>query len=174
MTFDAASAPCGGIAVFTTIVPTAMADIVIRPSLKFIKVGYVCALLVVCAAVIIHYKFLADQYPTPYLPIASLFVLLWPIRRHLRRQTIKLTITGDKLRYETGLVTKSMRIIQLPKVQDVRVIQSLWQRTFGVGDISIETAGENSRLIVDNLDQPRKLAEEITDASAHASSTGLH
>jgi uncharacterized membrane protein YdbT with pleckstrin-like domain len=153
-----------------------MADIVIRPSMKFIKAGYVCALLVVCAAVIIHFKYLADQYPQsyPYLPLASLLVLLWPIKRHLQRQAVKLTIAGDKLRYETGLASKSMRIIQLPKVQDVRVLQSFWQRMFGVGDISIETAGENSRLIVATLDRPRELAEQITDASSHSAPTGLH
>lgn len=154
-----------------------MTDIVIRPSMKFIKAGYVCALLVVCAAIVVHYKYLVDQNPPPqypYLPIASLLVLLWPIKRHLQRQTVKLTVTGDKLRYETGLASKSMRIIQLPKVQDVRVIQSFPQRIFGVGDISIETAGENSRLVVENLDRPRELAEQITDASAHSGSTGLH
>jgi uncharacterized membrane protein YdbT with pleckstrin-like domain len=154
-----------------------MADIVIRPSMKFIRVGYVCALLVVCAAVIVHYKYLVDRYPDqrfPYLPIASLLVLLWPIKRHLQRQTVKLTIAGEKLRYETGLGSKSTRIIQLPKVQDVRCVQSVWQRVFDVGDIYIETAGENSRLVVDNLDRPRELAEQITDASAHSASTGLH
>jgi len=154
-----------------------MADIVIRPSMKLIKTGYICAFLVMCAAVFVHYKYLVDQYPQqryPYLPIASLLILLWPIKRHLRRQTVKLTIAGDKLRYETGFASKSMRIIQLSKVQDVRVIQSFGQRMFGVGDISIETAGENSRLIVENLDRPRELAEQITDASAHSASTGLH
>jgi uncharacterized membrane protein YdbT with pleckstrin-like domain len=154
-----------------------MADIVIRPSMKFIKAGYVCALLVVAAALIVHYKYLVVQYPEqryPYLPLASLLILLWPIKRHLQRQTVKLTIAGDKLRYETGLTTKSMRIIQLSKVQDVRVIQSFGQRVFGVGDISIETAGENSRLIVENLDRPRELAEQITDASTHSTAGGLH
>jgi uncharacterized membrane protein YdbT with pleckstrin-like domain len=151
-----------------------MADIVIRPSMKFIKAGYVCALLVVCAAVIVHYKYIADRHPRPYLPIASVLLLLWPIKRHLQRQTVKLTIAGDKLRYETGLASKSIRIIQLPKVQDVRVMQSFWQRIFNVGAISIETAGENSRLVVGNLDAPRELAEQITDASAHSASTGLH
>src|SRR5580692_7970863 len=154
-----------------------MADIVIRPSMKFIKAGYVCALLVVCAALIVHYKYVVVQYPdqrVPYLPIVSLVVLLWPIKRHLQRQTVKLTLAGDKLRYETGLTSKSMRLIQLPKVQDVRVLQSFWQRVFGVGDISIETAGVNSRLIVENLDRPRQLAEQITDASTHSASTGLH
>ena len=153
-----------------------MSETVIRPSMKFIKTGYVCALLVVCAAVFVHYKYLVPQYQPryPYLPLASLLVLLWPVKRHLQRQTVKLTIAGDKLRYETGLASKSIRIIQLPKVQDVRVIQSVWQRIFNVGDISIETAGENSRLVVENLDGPRELAEQITDASAHSASSGLH
>ena len=85
------------------------------------------------------------------------------IKRHIQRQTVKLTIAGEKLRYETGLTSKSTRLIQLPKVQDVRVLQSMGQRMFGVGDISIETAGENSRLVVENLDNPQQLAEQITD-----------
>jgi uncharacterized membrane protein YdbT with pleckstrin-like domain len=154
-----------------------MSDIVIRPSMKFIKAGYVGALLVVCAAIILHYTVLLAQYPDqryPILPIASLLILLWPIKRHLQRQGVKLTIAGEKLRYEVGLASKSTRIIQLPKVQDVRVIQSLTQRMFNVGNVSIETAGENSRLVVENLDAPRQLAEQLTDAAAHPPATGLH
>jgi uncharacterized membrane protein YdbT with pleckstrin-like domain len=153
-----------------------MADIVIRPSMKLIKTGYICALLVVVAAIIIHYKYIVEKYPQqpPYLPIASILILLWPIKRHVGRQMVKLTIAGDKLRYETGFASKSTRIIQLPKVQDVRVIQSLTQRMLNVGDVSIETAGENSRLVVENLDGPQQLAEQITDFSAHPPATGLH
>jgi len=151
-----------------------MADIVIRPSMKFIKMGYALALIAVGVAVFIHYKFLANQYPTPWLPLASLLLLLWPIKRHIQRQMIKLTIAGEKLRYETGLASKSTRIIQLPKVQDVRAIQSLGQRMVGVGDLSIETAGEHSRLVVENLDNPQQLAEQITDLAGHATATGLN
>lgn len=153
-----------------------MTEIVIRPSMKFIKAGYVFTAVVVCAAIILEYNYVHERNPAffPYLPIVTLLFLLWPVKRHLQRQTVKLTIAGDKLRYETGLTSKSMRIIQLPKIQDVRVLQSFRQRIFDVGDISIETAGESSRLVVQNLDRPRHLAEEITDASAHAPSTGLH
>jgi uncharacterized membrane protein YdbT with pleckstrin-like domain len=151
---------------------TGMADIVIRPSMKFIRAGYLFTLLLICAAVAIHYNYLAGQIP--WLPVAAALLLLWPVKHHIQRQTVKLTISGDKLRYETGLASRSTRIIQLPKVQDVRVIQSLGQRIFGVGDISIETAGENSRLIVENLDGPQQLAEQITDASGQASATGVH
>jgi len=149
-----------------------MADIVIRPSMKFIKAGYVAVFLVILAATFVHYKYVAPQYPEPWLPGIAVLLLVWPLKCHLGRQTVKLTIAGEKLRYETGLATKSTRIIQLPKVQDVRVIQSLSQRLFDVGHVSIETAGESSRLVVENLDRPQQLAEQITDASANASPGG--
>jgi uncharacterized membrane protein YdbT with pleckstrin-like domain len=58
-------------------------------------------------------------------------------------------------------------------VQDVRAIQSLWQRLFNVGDLAIETAGEYSRLLVENLDRPQELAEQITDLAGHAPEAGL-
>jgi len=150
-----------------------MADVVIRPSMKFIKAGYAITVLVVVAAIVLSYHYLPDNYPT-WLPALWLVLFIWPIKRHIQRQAVKLTIAGDKLRYETGLASKSTRIIQLPKVQDVRVVQSFMQRMLGVGDISIETAGENSRLVVANLDQPQQLAEQLTDLSGHPSGTGLH
>lgn len=152
-----------------------MADIVIRPSMKFIRAAYIAILVLILAAVAVHYKYLADTQPLPWLPIATALLLIFPLKRHIQRQTVKITISGDKLRYETGLMSKSTRIIQLSKVQDVRVLQSIGQRIFSVGNVSIETAGENSRLVVENLDRPQQFAEQITDASSQASSsTGIH
>src|SRR5258708_28334198 len=97
------------------------------------------------------------------LPGGAAILLLWPIKRHLQRQEVKLRVEGEKLRFETGWFSKSTRIIQLPKVQDVRVNQSLIQRMLGVGDVSIETAGETSRLTVKNLDHPQVVANQIVD-----------
>jgi uncharacterized membrane protein YdbT with pleckstrin-like domain len=61
----------------------------------------------------------------------------------------------------TALRNEPSRTIQLSKVQDVRVEQRLVQRVFNVGDLSIETAGEASRLTLANVDDPHKLADEI-------------
>ena len=149
-----------------------MADIVIRPSLKFIKTGFVLVLLALVAAVAIHIELLADRGQPPWLPAVAALLLLSPLERLIRRQAVKLTISGDKLRYESGFLSKSTRIIQIPKVQDVRVNQTLGQRLAGVGDLSIETAGESSRLVVANLDNPRTLAEEIIEASSHGAVGG--
>jgi len=142
-----------------------MADRIIRPSTKQIKVLYVLALIVILAAVVAYAKYAdPDKYPR-WLPAIALIVLLVPIRRQIRRQMVKVTISGDKLRYDLGLLSKTTRNIQLSKVQDVRVDQSLGQRMLGVGNVSIETSGEASRLTLHNIDSPHEVADEIIAAS---------
>jgi uncharacterized membrane protein YdbT with pleckstrin-like domain len=147
-----------------------MTDRVIRPSMKQVKAWYVVALLVISVAVIVHVLYLMPRGEPPWLrqpalPAVAVLVVLVPIRRHIRRQLVKMIITGDKLRYEEGLFSKTTRNIQLSKIQDVRVDQSLGQRLLGVGDISIETSGESSRLELDNVDRPQAIADEIIAAS---------
>jgi uncharacterized membrane protein YdbT with pleckstrin-like domain len=151
-----------------------MADVVIRPSLKFIQAGYVAVILLIIAAVVVHYQYLAPQGQPPWLPAVAALLLLLPIRRHLGRQFTKITISGEKLYYEAGFLSKATRIIQIPKIQDVRVHQTLGQRMFGVGDLAIETAGEASRLSLANINQPRQVAEEILALVEHDRGTGLH
>ena len=104
--------------------------------------------------------------------ILPALVLLWPAARWLRRQATRTVVTGDRLRYETGLAAKSTRTIQLSKFQDVRVEQRLMQRVFNVGDLSIETAGEASRLTLANVDDPHKLADEIMNRAQAGQSSG--
>jgi len=149
-----------------------MTDRVIRPSMKQIKAGYLLAVLVIVAAAVIHVKYLMPREDPawvhqPWLPAVAALALLLPIRRHIRRQSVKMILVGDKLRFEAGLLSKTTRNIQLSKVQDVRVDQSLGQRMLGVGDISIETSGESSRLEMDNVDTPQAIADEIVAASQH-------
>jgi uncharacterized membrane protein YdbT with pleckstrin-like domain len=144
--------------------------------MKQVKTAYLLAVLVIVAAVVVHVQYLMPREdPTwvrePWLPVVAALFLLLPIRRHIRRQSVKMTIAGDKLRYEAGLLSKTTRNIQLSKVQDVRVDQSLGQRMLGVGDISIETSGESSRLEMDNVDAPQAIADEIVAASQHHGST---
>ena len=90
-----------------------------------------------------------------------------PPKPILRRQFTKTTVSGDRLRYEAGTFSKSTRTIQLSKLQDVRVDQNLMQRMFGVGDLSLETSGETSRLTIENVDSPQNVADELLNRSQH-------
>jgi len=85
--------------------------------------------------------------------------------RLFQRQMTTVTVAGDRLRYESGAISKTTRTIQLSKVQDVRVDQRPMQRMFGVGNISIETAGEASRLTIPDVDKPQAVADEILNRS---------
>ena len=153
-----------------------MAEITIRPTTKYVKAGAL-ALLVVVLAVDIAYLVLVRGTPawtenSRYLGWAVLLpplLLLWPLVRWMRLRYIKAVVAGDRLRYETGMAAKTTRNIQLSKIQDVRIDQSVSQRLFGVGNISIETAGETSRLRIANVDDPQKVADEIMTASQHGS-----
>ena len=101
------------------------------------------------------------------LMVAPPLLLLWPAMLAMKRRFTRTVISGDRLRYETGLASKSTRSIQLSKLQDVKVDQRFSQRLFNVGDLSFETAGETSRLTIHNVDSPQALADEILDRAQH-------
>jgi uncharacterized membrane protein YdbT with pleckstrin-like domain len=148
-----------------------MEDAVIRPTLKFIKLGYAVVALLVVGCAILYFTLIPPENEwrnRPWVLAIPALLFIWPIRRHIARQFTKATIAGDRLRYEVGAMSKSTRNISLPKVQDARVDQSVMQRMFGVGDLAIETAGEASRLTIRNVDRPQFVADEILAASHNA------
>ncbi len=132
--------------------------------MKFIKAGAVLAALVVLAAEIVLWLWNGGFSTWMALPP---LLMLWPALHGLERRFTRITVAGDRLRYETGILSKSTRTIQLPKVQDVRVDQRLLQRLFDVGNLSIETAGETSSLTIDNVDAPQELADELLNRAQH-------
>jgi uncharacterized membrane protein YdbT with pleckstrin-like domain len=144
-----------------------MAETIIRPTMKFIKLGYAAALLIIIALSIAT---LAWQWPAWLAWISGVF-LLWPLKRHLQNRMTKITILEDKLRFDTGFLTKTTRTILVSRIQDITVSQRVRQRMLGVGDLSIETAGETSRLTIENIDRPQAFADEIHGLAHNASIT---
>jgi uncharacterized membrane protein YdbT with pleckstrin-like domain len=136
-------------------------EITIYPTAKFLKAGAIFAALVFLALEVMCLVSWNAAAGTALIMIAPVVLLAWPGYRALKRRLTKAVVTAERLRYETGLASKSTRTIQLTKVQDVRVDQKMLQRLFDIGDISIETAGEASRLTLRNIDHPQSLADEI-------------
>jgi len=145
-----------------------VADLTIRPTSKFLKFGVVLAAVIVVGLEIAWLTAWKDAVGTSWPMLIPPLLLIWPAQRWLRWRLTRATITGDRLRYETGMASKTTRNIQLSKVQDVRVDQRLLQRIFNIGDLSIETAGETSRLVIPNVDSPQELADEMMDRSHKA------
>jgi membrane protein YdbS with pleckstrin-like domain len=134
----------------------------LRPSLKFVKLSYVIGLLMTVALGVYILTNRADA--DPRLVWAFLLPSVWMFAtfiRHIQRRLVKITILGDRLRYEAGLFSKTTRSIELIKVQDVRVDQTLGQRMINIGDLSLETAGGTSRIELPSIDRPQEAADHL-------------
>lgn len=149
-----------------------MPDLTIQPTAKFIKAGLLLVAVVFLALEIGCLLSWNDKVGSALIMIAPPLLFIWPLSRMMRRRFTRTTITGDRLRFESGMAAKTTRNIQISKIQDVRVDQRVSQRMFNVGDLSIETAGESSRLTVHNVDDPQALADEILNRAQKGGSTG--
>jgi len=133
----------------------------ITASIKLIKIGYIICVLAAIGIAIYLLAIHNDDdrvWALEALPaLAALYVLL----RHLRRRMVKLTILDDRLRYEAGFLSKNTRTMELTKIQDVRVDQTLGQRMLNIGNLSLETAGESSRIVMPSVDSPHEAADRI-------------
>jgi uncharacterized membrane protein YdbT with pleckstrin-like domain len=135
----------------------------LRASTKFIKLGYVfCLMLALGIAVYLKSTGPADVRMW-WLLILPGFLMIIVLTRHIRRRLIKLDIVGDRVRYESGFFSKMTRTEEVIKLQDVQVHQTLGQRIIGVGDLSFETAGGSSRIVMRSIDRPQLAADHILE-----------
>ena len=142
-------------------------DRVVRPSMKGVWAAYLFALILIGAAVWFYYTYLYDK-PRWFLAIPLVF--LYPaLKKHIRQRAVKLTIQGDHLELDSGLLSKARRTLDMAKVQDVTVRQTMGQRMIGIGDLVLETAGDRSgSLTILGIDRPRAIADEILESSHRA------
>jgi uncharacterized membrane protein YdbT with pleckstrin-like domain len=118
----------------------------VRPTMIFIKAGYVLAVLAGLALVF----FLA------WLGAPAWISILLALRRNM----VKYTVTDSKLQIDTGLIARTTKNIPLSKVQDVTVSASIPQRLMGFGDIIIDNASEiGGSIVMHNISSPRHYAD---------------
>ena len=136
----------------------------LRSSVKLIMVAYAFSGLLAIAVIALSFSEPAIAgLSTYWLLVIPAAIVVVAGFKHLVRLATKLTITEDRVRYETGILGKSTRVMELSKVQDVRMDQRLGQRIIGVGNVSLETAGETSRIEMANVDNPQKVADHILE-----------
>src|SRR4051794_7449451 len=152
-----------------------VSDLTIRPTAKFIIVRFVLTGLVFLALEIAYFAWWKEKDKEGLLhllPFIAPIIFLPAFLRLIKRQFTTVTLSGDRLRFESGFVGKTTRTVQMSKVQDVRVDQRPMQRIFKVGDISIETAGESSRETIPDVDNPHVVSDEIL-SRGHGAEPGV-
>jgi uncharacterized membrane protein YdbT with pleckstrin-like domain len=146
-----------------------MEEFVVRPSIKLLKTAYVVAgltLLCLGAAKAMDALPFAGYWWVCFIP--PVLYLLWIVSRHIGLLLTRLVVNGERVRFESGLLSKQMHAIDVSKVHDVRVEQTVKQRVIGVGDLSVETAAHSSRIYIPGIDNPQQVADRILQLSRKA------
>src|SRR5262247_2589261 len=95
--------------------------------------------------------------------VAYAVFFIRPIFRHLRLKRTVYTLTSTKLEIRTGLLSKDAKNIPLRHIDNVEVSETLKERMIGVGDVLIDSAALDSKMVLNNIKNPRKYADLIMD-----------
>jgi len=143
-------------------VPSSPSAVQVRPSRKLVRPWYYLGFLVLAFAFFYNNN---GTHRNEWLLLSCVPFFLWAFVQHIRQHFTVLTITAGRLRYDTGMLSKSTRTIDLRNIQNVRVDQSLTERIFGLGTISLETAAESGGFSMHNVDRPQTVADYILEAA---------
>jgi membrane protein YdbS with pleckstrin-like domain len=133
----------------------------VRPTLLFVKIGYVAAIIGAVLITILLAMISFIEIPIYVsLPIA-LALLLIPAYYHIKRNMVRYTLTESKIEIDYGLIARTTRNVPLAKIQDVTVSASIPQRILGFGDVVVDNAsGETGgTIILRNINNPRQYAD---------------
>ena len=132
----------------------------IGPTLKFVKLGYVLAVLggILLVALISEFT----QVTIWAGVIAALLLLLVPAYFQIRQRFVRYTLTDTRIEIDSGLISKTTRNIPISRIQDVTVSSGIGQRLLNYGDLVIDNASETGgKVIIRNIDSPRKYADML-------------
>jgi membrane protein YdbS with pleckstrin-like domain len=142
-------------------------ELTIRPSQVINYGAYLSAAvqMAVCAAL---FAVLRARWPAlslvilaiPLAAILGLATLTW-----LKTASTSYHFAKGRLTWRTGLLSRSAESLELYRVADVTMRQTLFQRLFGVGRIVLNTADANHReVVLEGVPGPDRFRDWLTDA----------
>jgi uncharacterized membrane protein YdbT with pleckstrin-like domain len=94
--------------------------------------------------------------------LAGLLVLaVLVLGRVLRWLTTHFVLTTERLIFRSGVVAKFGREIPLERINDATFTQSLFERVIGIGDLLIESAGEQGQSTFSDIRDPEAVQLQL-------------
>jgi membrane protein YdbS with pleckstrin-like domain len=132
----------------------------ITPTMKFVYVGYLLAVLGAFLLVGIVSVFFATTVSVAASVILGMLLLLIPLYFHIKKKLVRYTLTDTTIEIDRGLISRTTQNIPLRRIQDVTVSATVTQRMLGLGDVIIDNASEEGgKIVLDDIDSPKKYAE---------------
>ena len=121
--------------------------------------GPVATVVLILVLTIVAY--LWNTVASEVTSVVLLVAAAWLALRVARRSTTDFVLTTDRLVYRSGVLAKHGKEIPLERVNDIAFRQSLFERVIGTGDLSIESAGAQSRETFVDIPRPSAVQNEI-------------
>jgi uncharacterized membrane protein YdbT with pleckstrin-like domain len=87
--------------------------------------------------------------------IGVLNLYYWGWRAH------EYVLTDQRVILNEGILSKFSRSIAIDRIQDLTTFQGLWGRTWGFGDIELESAGREGAELLSTVPRPQQLRNAI-------------
>jgi uncharacterized membrane protein YdbT with pleckstrin-like domain len=101
------------------------------------------------------------------LPLVLGILYSWVVRL-----SAEYRLYQDSLEVERGIIARSIDNLQLFRVRDLRLQQSILGRLFGYGDISVTSTDQTTpHLTIRGIDQPRALYDTLREGVARSQAT---
>ena len=97
------------------------------------------------------------------LVIAALVILMWTVLPFIRWMTSTYTVTNRRLIAQTGILTRSGRVIPLQRINDVSFEKNLTDRMLGCGTLVVHDASEQGGLTLPDVPRVEEVHRTITD-----------
>ncbi len=94
------------------------------------------------------------------LTVAAL-ALLWLIVVWIRWQSTAYTLTDQRIKIETGILSRSEKIIPIDRIQDCTTRVSLIGRMLGYGRVEVDAAGAQGAEVLQHLPNPGSFRDQV-------------
>ncbi len=103
-----------------------------------------------------------------FVGVGLIIFLFW----WLQSKGTKLTVTDQRTILRRGILSKHINEVYHSDIRNVQIVQTFLQRIFGVGTISIASAGSGeAEIVVAGMRDPEKV-KEILDAGRRENRAG--
>lgn len=122
---------------------------------------FIATILVAAAGLVLAFVFSWALYPGLAISALALLTLGWWA---LTNNSIVVTVDEDRVVYRRGIFSKEHVEVELASVRTVRVDQTLFDRIFGCGLLTVISAGDLADVVQDGLPDVNRLRAALRTA----------
>ena len=116
--------------------------------------------LVLVGAVVAVYLLVTPRQPLIFL--GFVIPVLWAVARWIEVHSHTYEITSERVRVSIGLLSRTTTELELYRVRDYTVVEPLWLRIVGCGNIILQTADRtNPQVIIRAVPNANVLKDKI-------------